>query len=735
LLAVIAGVVLNVGFAGLHSADTDSSDVDRTHGAGNTPASTSTLQETGSTGVPDRLSPSTAPHQSEIENGDVNGLTSTSDEGQVPASTVVIHGSRPSTKKTKVGDLEGEKDLAVVRAARALLVAGIPLPMCHTIALYVVSRSSAKQALRGVQPTTVELFYKLNTFYKNKLGFKEIVEHVDPDGLLCGIEVAVVGLFSGKQIKVEFYQRQVDGTPVRSIKDLYRVAEAVLPMFQTFLCDIASEAGVKVKLAPLKDKDRAKEKGDSDYADRECPNGSPVIGWVFDIVRGTLVCDSAEQIEAVVKLLVADKRVKKVIKFKNRFKNPTPNGLCDMLVQIVFSGGGNISHVCEVQVHLRQIKEYAIENKSHEAYGYFRVFFDGSMNTVASRLEDLAAIVGNDFSPAKSSKSAAEVMEDIVTGVLASREPLRWFLMAELCREYLSEYDLAVFFYKKEIKWNSTEYGPASEAVTNTINLLALTLQIQGKLGEALEMYEKNLAIQLRTLGPEHSNVAASYVNTGVVFQSQERIGEAMEMYEKALVILLKRFGSSHSAVGKIYSNMGTCLMTQNKLEASLEMLEKSLAIQLKTLGPEHKDLATTYLNIGATVQRQLTPPDAVEKYKKELVNKMLTQGIMSIAQNNSLVIIPDTAGKLRKAMTAYEKALAIQLKTLGPVHTSVADTYFMMGMLFLNQTKLREALEMFEKALAIRLKTLGPEHISVAQAYLNMGHVLEGQDKLGYAL
>jgi hypothetical protein len=165
-----------------------------------------------------------------------------------------------------------------------------------------------KLVLGGVEQTTFELFGKLNAFNKNKQGFRAIIDSVDPDGLLCSIEVNAVGLFVGKQIKTQFYQRQVDGTPVQTIEELYYAAEAVLPRFQDFLRDVAKKKeGVNVKLAPLKGKDRAKQKGDSDYADRECPSGGLAIGWVFDIVRGTLLCSSADQIKAVVMLLVADK--------------------------------------------------------------------------------------------------------------------------------------------------------------------------------------------------------------------------------------------------------------------------------------------------------------------------------------------------------------------------------------------------------------------------------------------
>jgi hypothetical protein len=474
---------------------------------------------------------------------------------------------------TRVQEKPGEK-----KAPHAEMPANIAgaakTPSRHLTKTRVLKKAppDLKIILEGVQATTLELFNKLNAFNKNKQGFRAIVEFLDPDGLLRGIEVEVVGLFADQQIKLVFYQCQADGTPIRSIDDLYQVAEAVLPMFQMFLQDIAGKAGVKAKPAPLKGKVRAKQKGDSEYAGRECPDGGPVIGWVFDIVRGTLLCDSAEQIEAVVKLFVADKRVKVIITFKNRFKNPTPNGFCDMLLHFVFSDGG-IKHVCEVQVHLRQITEYAAEHKSHESYDYFRLFFDGSMNTVASRLEDMAEIVGEDFAPAEDGTPPADVMEDIVSDVVESKDRGRLLAMAELCRKYIAELDLAVFTHNKKAEVEIAEYGLESEEVSDTFNILAFVLTSQGKLEEAMEMYEKCLAIQLKILGPEHKSLANIYSAMGDIQIRQGKLKNGIEMLDTTIAARLNVLGSEE--ISEAYSNAGVATEVLEKAQENVQDMYK----------------------------------------------------------------------------------------------------------------------------------------------------------------
>ena len=309
--------------------------------------------------------------------------------------------------------------------------------------------------LDRIQPNNIKFFGKLNDFNKNKMGIEALRLKLMPNDELSEMVVKVVGLFKGgdeSQIKLEFYQRQLDGkSPITSTEEVYEVADKVLPLFKQMLDEIAKAVGadVIVKMSPagLKAVDRALQKALADYSDRACPNDGPPIGWVFDIVRGTLSCGSVQSVIAVIALIVKDKRITVRIKFKNRFKNPTPNGFCDMLLQVVFADQGLV-HTCEIQVHLRPITEYAVEHKSHESYDYFRQFFQGSMNTVAARLADMAKIVGPDFAPADDGVEAQAVLEDIVVDVLESKDEHRLFQLGGLMRDYLSELDLAIYVGK-----------------------------------------------------------------------------------------------------------------------------------------------------------------------------------------------------------------------------------------------------------------------------------------------
>eukprot|EP00729_Bicosta_minor_P009284 gene9284-biopygen16959 len=543
-----------------------------------------------------------------------------------------------------------------------------------------------RATLDQIQPNNIKFFGKLNDFNKNKMGIEALRLELMPNDELSAVVVEVVGLFKDggdeSHIKLELYQRQLDGkSPITSTEEVYEVADKVLPLFKQMLDEIAKSVGadVIVKMSPagLKAVDRALQKALADYSDRACPNNGPPIGWVFDIVRGTLSCGTIQSVIAVVALLVKDKRITIRIKFKNRFKHPTPNGFCDMLFQVVFADQGLV-HTCEIQVHLRPITEYAVEHKSHESYDYFRQFFQGSMNTVAARLEDMAKIVGPDFAPADDGVRAEAVLEDIVVDVLESKDEHRLFQLGGLMSDYLSELDLALHVGKAELEVKIERYGPDHSSVGITYNNMAIVLESQGKLDEAMEMYQKALAITIKALGPDHSSVGNTYGNMAIVLKNQGKLDEAMEMYQKALAIKIKALGPDHSSVGDTYIGMANVLQSQGKLDEAMEMYQKALAITIKALGPDHSSVGTTYNNMAIVLQSQ---------------------------------------GKADEAMEMYQKALAIRIKALGPDHSDVGDTCYNMALVAKKQGQLAKALELFTRTVTAYEGSYGAEHSETVDA------------------
>jgi tetratricopeptide (TPR) repeat protein len=215
---------------------------------------------------------------------------------------------------------------------------------------------------------------------------------------------------------------------------------------------------------------------------------------------------------------------------------------------------------------------------------------------------------------------------------------------------------------------------------------MGIVLKKQGKLDEALEAYNKALAIK-----PDYADV---YNIMGNTLLEQGKLDEAIEAYNKALAI--------KPDYADAYYNMGNALKDQCKLEEAIEAYNKALAIK--------PDYADAYNNMGNTLQEQGKLEEAINTYNKALAIKP----DYTDAYNNMGNILKDQC-KLEEAIEAYNKALAIK--------PDYADAYNNMGNTLREQGKLEEAIEAYNKALSLK-----PDY---ADVYNNMANALKDQGKL----
>jgi len=170
--------------------------------------------------------------------------------------------------------------------------------------------------------------------------------------------------------------------------ELYETAAKTLPLFKQTLSEIAKKANIdiadknKFSIAPLKNKGRASEKAESDYSKRA---PGPKESWLMDIVRGKIICTNGDEIESLINSL-KNCSCTAIVRLKNRCKHPNFNGYRDFLINILFELPNGSHHICELQIHIKQILDMEHKVRSHLVYEYFRTYFNGNMDAVEKRL-------------------------------------------------------------------------------------------------------------------------------------------------------------------------------------------------------------------------------------------------------------------------------------------------------------------------------------------------------------
>tara|TARA_B100000767_G_scaffold194021_1_gene181102 strand:- start:416 stop:1789 length:1374 start_codon:yes stop_codon:yes gene_type:complete len=155
---------------------------------------------------------------------------------------------------------------------------------------------------------------------------------------------------------------------------------------------------------------------------------------------------------------------------------------------------------------------------------------------------------------------------------------------------------------------------------------MGVALKEQGKLEEAIEAYNKAIALK-----PDYAD---AYNNIGNALDDQGKLEQAVEAYNKAIVL--------KPDYADAYYNMGITLKKQGNLEEAIEAYNKALAIK--------PDYADAYYNMGITITDQGKLEEAIEAYNKAIAIK---PDFADAHKNLSYALL--NSGRLKEGFEEYE--------------------------------------------------------------------------------
>ena len=147
--------------------------------------------------------------------------------------------------------------------------------------------------------------------------------------------------------------------PSRELREIYVRARERRDPFADILAVVsrtgkrATEAPREIRGPSVKHLARAREKTELDYGGD--------LSQLRDVLRGSVVCETVDELNEVVDALRALEDVE-IVRIKNRFRDdPTPSGYRDVNVNLVYHG-----LVVELQIHLSEVLRVA--DRQHVAY-------------------------------------------------------------------------------------------------------------------------------------------------------------------------------------------------------------------------------------------------------------------------------------------------------------------------------------------------------------------------------
>ena len=144
-----------------------------------------------------------------------------------------------------------------------------------------------------------------------------------------------------------------------------------------------------------------------------------------------------------------------------------------------------------------------------------------------------------------------------------------------------ASYSEALEYYQKSLAILEKVYGQEHPDIATSYNNIGEVYRSQGKYPEALEYYKKCLAIRKKVYSQEHLFIATTYNNIGAVYNSEGKYSEAIVNFNNA--IKFKPYGG-------VYFQLANCYEMQNELTKALECFEESARIRLEEKNENYKE-------------------------------------------------------------------------------------------------------------------------------------------------
>ncbi|CAJ1947669.1 unnamed protein product [Cylindrotheca closterium] len=303
--------------------------------------------------------------------------------------------------------------------------------------------------------------------------------------------------------------------------------------------------------------------------------------------------------------------------------------------------------------------------------------------------------------------------------------------MGRLCLQ-LENFEEAEEMYRKALDIMG-DMQPKSSDFVEASQPLVISLQMQGKLSEAIKVQKLLLSKVLEMHGEDHSEVPLIYMGIAKLLENKNRMDDAIQMLDKSIEICyrLRELGDFDRplVLAGALDNKVALLSQQGKFEGSAEVLKKSIVIIKEELGEMHPTLAEKYETLSQVYLHQDMLEDgfnaitkALEIRRKALGNdhpdtkefvaqlEVIKRGKNAKALNQQGVKM-NLQGNSETAMQLFQEALGAHKEIFGDAHLYTAEVYENISAVKVEQGLLQDGIAASAQALKIRRKQLGDDH------------------------
>jgi tetratricopeptide (TPR) repeat protein len=277
-----------------------------------------------------------------------------------------------------------------------------------------------------------------------------------------------------------------------------------------------------------------------------------------------------------------------------------------------------------------------------------------------------------------------------------------------MIQESASRFDDAERSYREAIAIFDRSLAANDPRTARAHGSLAELLTYRGRRGEAEKEFALTIAAERKSLGADHPELAATLIDLGLLYVNERKYTEADASFAEALRIYRPLHHADTSSALRL---LGVSLMNQERFPEAQQRFEEALAVARERFGEKHVSTLTALGNLGA-VELRRGKLEAAEPTLRAAISgleEMLGKDADGLrAPLNDLGELRRRQSRPDDAKVLHRRALAIQLKTVGPNNLAVAATRFQLGLDLLGQPTaehLADARAELDQAIALTRK------------------------------
>jgi tetratricopeptide (TPR) repeat protein len=299
------------------------------------------------------------------------------------------------------------------------------------------------------------------------------------------------------------------------------------------------------------------------------------------------------------------------------------------------------------------------------------------------------------------------------------------YLLDELNRD-VSE---AINYFSMSKEINCNLFSSESIEVATVDHNLGLAYLYNRSFNESEYFLLESLNKRIKFYGYTSIHYAVSLALIGVLYKEKGDYFKSEKAFKDSLKIFLKLNPKDFWSIGNTQSNLGDLYFEIKSHSDALRCYFLSLENLKKFYDNFHVDLVRVNMKIG-NVYVVLDDDDKAFFFYLEawdIGNKLFQDNISRPFDDVADFIAGyyEDKGDFEKAISYYEKSLAIRLKDHGDKHPDAGISFSNLGEVCLHKEDYDKAISYFEKSIAIGIQDQGDLHPSIGIFYNKLGFAL----------